>query len=91
MPSTLVGSPGTFTPKDRKSSNASSAISNGNKKGKNKGNPGQKSCRNYEEYLPLCEMQKGLEKGEIVEVGTPRDLVYIIFHIFGLFLGHFAH
>ena len=27
---------------------------------------------NFEEYLPLCVMQKGLQKGEIVEVNKPE-------------------
>ena len=71
VPSTSVGSPGTFTPRGRNLSNASTALSNEKNAG-NKGNANAaaKPARTYEEYLPLCEMQKGLEKGEIVEVSS---------------------
>ncbi|KAI2798244.1 DIS3-like exonuclease 2 [Blomia tropicalis] len=69
VPSTSATcSPGVFTPKERKFSNAST-----NKSSNSKANHSRNNCRTkqnkpyYDEYMPLCEMQKGLEKGDIIE------------------------
>ncbi|KAH9392613.1 DIS3-like exonuclease 2 [Tyrophagus putrescentiae] len=56
----------------RKGANSSSVPSSSSTpgtstpKGRKQSNASNAASR-YEEYLPLCEMQKGLEKGEIVE------------------------
>lgn len=85
MPSSS-STPGTSTPKGRKQSNASSSNGRLSKASTvtaattttaaNNNSTRSNAASRYEEYLPLCEMQKGLEKGEIVEVSA-RTLFFV--------------
>ena len=86
MPSSS-STPGTSTPKGRKQSNASSSNGRLSKAStvtaatttttaNNNSSTRSNAASRYEEYLPLCEMQKGLEKGEIVEVSS-RTLFFV--------------